>query len=60
MKRDFLLPNRKKKEDLEKIKLTAKDWIVWRQISEIVCKAAEAEITRNSLAAITIHIFVYL
>ena len=45
MKSSFPIATIKNKEDFEQIRLTAQDRLAWRNISEIVCKAAEAETT---------------
>ncbi|XP_065071848.1 uncharacterized protein LOC135696396 [Rhopilema esculentum] len=45
MERSFPLPNMKNNGDFEKIQSTAKDRKEWRRLSEIVCRAAEAETT---------------
>ena len=43
MKRSFPIATIKNKEDFEQIRLIAQDRIAWRNISEVVCKAAKAE-----------------
>lgn len=45
MKRGFQIRTFKTKEDFEQIRSNAHDCNDWRIISEIVCKAAEAETT---------------
>ncbi|XP_065058555.1 uncharacterized protein LOC135686281 [Rhopilema esculentum] len=45
MERSFPLPNIKNNGDFEKIRSTAKDRKEWRRLSEVVCRAAEAETT---------------
>ena len=45
MKRSFPIPTIRNKEDLEQIRAKAKDRVAWRDISNLVCKAAEAETT---------------
>ena len=47
MERSFPLLNMKNNGDFEKIRSTAKDRKKWRRLSEVVCRAAEAEATRN-------------
>ena len=45
MERSFPLPNIKNNGDFEKIRSTAKDRKEWSRLSEVVCRAAEAETT---------------
>ncbi|XP_065062423.1 uncharacterized protein LOC135689200 [Rhopilema esculentum] len=45
MERSFPLPNIKNNGDFEKIRSTARDRKEWRRLSEVVCRAAEAEQT---------------
>ena len=45
MERSFPIPTIKSKEDFQQIRLKAQDRTAWRKISEIVCRAAEAETT---------------
>ena len=43
MERSFPIPTIKSKKDFEQIRLKAQDRTAWRKISDIVCRAAEAE-----------------
>ena len=45
MERSFPIPIIKSKKDFEQIRLKAQDRTAWRKISDIVCRAAEAETT---------------
>ena len=43
MERLFPIPTKRNKEDFEQLRLKAQDCVAWRNISSIVCRAAEGE-----------------
>ena len=59
MERSFLIPTMRNKEDLEQIRLKAQDRVAWRNISSIVCRAAEAETSWNT-RALTVKLQLYV